>query len=331
MAVFSDNPVLRGYWHAVARVSEVPSGPLKRTLLNQDVVIWRTPDGSVAAGPDRCPHREAPLSEGWCSTDGVLVCPYHGWEFGDGGELVRVPSALPGVPVPPTGHLPVYRCQERYGLVWVCLDEPVADIPSIGQDDDPTFRRINNPVEAWTCSATRLTDNFMDITHFPFVHTGSFGRAQDTIVPRYEVGPLDDGWTGYAYEVDVNNPASAQTISGQQDKVLHRRMSSGFALPVSVRSTIHYETGLEHILLLLTTPIDDVNCYFTFVVWRNDDFSVSAEEVIAFDRMIGAEDKVMLEKIPGVLPLTQTGVVSVQSDKGNVEWRRQLAELLGLR
>ena len=153
MAVFSDNPVLRGYWHAVARVSEVPSAPLKRTLLNQDLVIWRTPDGSVAAGPDRCPHREAPLSEGWCSSDGNLVCPYHGWEFGDRGQLVKVPSSLPGVPVPPTGHLPVYHCRERYGLVWVCLDEPVADIPTIVQDDDPTFRRINNPVEAWTTSA----------------------------------------------------------------------------------------------------------------------------------------------------------------------------------
>jgi hypothetical protein len=47
--------------------------------------------------------------------------------------------------------------------------------------------------------------------------------------------------------------------------------------------------------------------------------------------MIGAEDKKMLERIPGVLPLTQTGVVSVQSDKASVEWRRQFATLLGLR
>ena len=210
----------------------------------------------------------------------------------------EVPSALPGVPVPPTGHLPVVPRTERYGLVWVCLDEPVAGIPEIVQDGDPTFRRINNPVEAWTTSATRLTDNFMDITHFPFVHTATFGRAQDTVVPRFEVEALDDGWCGYAYEVDVNNPASAQTISGQTQAVLHRRMSSGFTLPFAVRSTIHYETDLQHILLLLTTPIDDVNCYFTFVVWRNDDFSVSAEEVIAFDRMIGAEDKKMLEQIP---------------------------------
>lgn len=330
MAVFSDNPVLRGYWHAVARSSDLPSGPLQRTLLGVEIVVWRGADGQVVVAPDRCPHREAPLSGG-CVTEGVLRCPYHGWEFGSGGQLVRVPSASPGIPVPPTGHLSTVLSQERYGLVWVCLGEPVAEIPSIVQDGDASFRRINNPVEPWTTSATRLTDNFMDYTHFPFVHTGTFGRAQDTVVPRFEVEALDHGWYGFQYEVDVNNPNSAQSISGQTDKVLHRQMSTGFSLPFAVRSTIRYETGLQHILLLLTTPIDDVNCYFTFVVWRNDDFSVSAEEVIAFDRAIGAEDKKMLERIPGVLPLAQTGVVSVQADKASVEWRRQFATLLGLR
>lgn len=330
MTAFADNPALRGYWHAVARSGDLAAGPLARRLLARDIVVWRGPDGAPVAAPDRCPHREAPLSAG-CVTEGVLQCPYHGWEFGAGGSLVRVPSALPGVPVPPTGHLPAWHATERYGLVWVCADDPVADIPVIAQDCLPEFRRINNPVEQWTTSATRLTDNFLDYTHFPFVHTGTFGRAQDTVVPRFDVEALDDGWHGFRYEVDVNNPAGAQSISGQTAKVLHRQMSTGFTLPFAVRSTIHYETGLQHILLLLATPIDDVNCYFTFVVWRNDDFSVSAEEVIAFDRAIGAEDKRMLEQVPGVLPLSQTGVVSVQADKASVEWRRQFAALLGVR
>ena len=53
--------------------------------------------------------------------------------------------------------------------------------------------------------------------------------------------------------------------------------------------TIAYEDGLEHILLLCSTPVDDETSLFTFVVWRNDDFSVDAEETIAFDRAIGAE------------------------------------------
>lgn len=98
-----------------------------------------------------------------------------------------------------------------------------------------------------------------------------------------------------------------------------------------MRSTIRYRSGLEHVLLLLSTPVDDVTSYFTFVVWRNDDFSVSAEEVIRFDRAIGAEDKRMLELLDGVLPLDPTALVNVQADKCSVEWRRRLVERLNSR
>ena len=63
-------------------------------------------------------------------------------------------------------------------------------------------------------------------------------------------------------------------------------------------------------------------------MWRNDDFSVPGQEVIEFDRAIGAEDKRMLEQVPGVLPIDQHATVSVQSDKPSVEWRRRLAAML---
>ena len=79
-------------------------------------------------------------------------------------------------------------------------------------------------------------------------------------------------------------------------------MTTGFTLPFTICSTICYATDLEHILLLLTTPIDDVTSYLPLSS-RNDDFSVPTDEVIAFDRRIGLEDKIMLERIPGVLPL----------------------------
>ena len=67
---------------------------------------------------------------------------------------------------------------------------------------------------------------------------------------------------------------------------------------------------------------------FTFVVWRNDDFSVPAEEVIVFDRAIGAEDKRCSSVSPVCSRSTQQATVSVQSDKASVERRCQLAAAL---
>jgi len=327
-SVLCDNDNLLGYWYPVARAVDVLGKPVPVKLLGRSLAVWRDNKGVVSALPDRCPHREAKLSGGWVS-DGCLVCPYHGWEFEADGRCVRVPSASEGVPPPPKAHIAPYGCQEKYGLIWVCLSEPKAEIPEMKWDSDPRFRRLNTPVDVWQCSATRMVDNFLDITHFPFVHVDSFGRRQETSVPKVELGPLDDDFFGYSYEVNANNASVGTIASGQTSDVVHRKMSSGFSLPLLCRSTIEYDNGLSHILLLVSTPIDDVTSYFTFVVWRSDDFSIPADEVLRLDFMIGAEDKRMLETFDTVLPLDQTSLVSVQADKCSVEWRRQFAQLLG--
>ncbi len=321
-------PALDHHWYPVALAGDVAPGPVGHQVLGRRYVLWRSPDGSLTAAPDRCPHREAPLSAGRM-VDGCVECPYHGWRFGPGGRCERVPSSPPGTPVPPKAHLDTVEVTERYGLVWLCPGRPRGPMPEIPQEADSRFRRLNSPFQQWAVSATRITDNFMDFSHFPFVHTATFGLAQETVVPPLEMIDLPDGYRGYAYEVNANNTTDAgQVVTGQDAEVLHRRMTTGYVLPFSVRSTIAYETGLEHVLLLLTTPVDDVNSLFNFVVWRNDDFSVPAEEIMKFDLAIGAEDKAMLEKLEGVLPMDLTATVSVQSDRPSVEWRRRLATLL---
>lgn len=328
MTEFVHNTTLRNAWYPVANVDDVEAHALAVRLLGDELVIWRATDGALVVSPDRCPHREAPLSIGNLE-GGELSCAYHGWKFGAGGQCVAVPSSGPTGAIPPTAHLPCMHAQERYGLVWVCPGEPVVDIPRIGQDDDPAFRRLNTEVEPWSVSTPRLVDNFMDFSHFPWVHTGTFGAGQDPFVPKLELEQLDDDFFGYVYEVFAANPDEATAVSGSDADVVHRVMTTGFALPFTVRSTIRYDDGLEHILLLCSTPVDDLNSLFTFVVWRNDDHSVDPEEILAFDRAIGQEDKAMLERVPGTLPLERTGVVNVQSDKPSVEWRRRFAEMIG--
>lgn len=327
MAIFFDNPSLRNHWYALAAERELDRGPVGRTLLGQNIVIYRDTAANVIAAPDRCPHREAPLSAGRVE-DGILICPYHGWSFGAQGKCVAIPSADPDFPIPNSGHLPCIKTAVRYGIVWVCPGDNPHDMPHISQEEDPSFRRINNPVEEWKVSATRMTDNFLDIAHFPWVHTGTFGNNQRTLVQEIELEMLEGGYYGYKYDVIADNPAGANLTSGQTGSTVSRQMTTGFHLPFTVRSTISYDSGLNHIILLLSSPIDDVTSYFTFVVWRNDDFSVSAEDMIAFDRMIGAEDKAMLEKVPGVLPLSVRGLASTQSDKASTAWRHQFIRLL---
>ena len=54
-----------------------------------------------------------------------------------------------------------------------------------------------------------MVDNFLDISHFPWVHTGTFGSSQATGVASIELVDLDGDFHGYAYEVDASNPEEA--------------------------------------------------------------------------------------------------------------------------
>ena len=324
---FVDKPSLKNYWYAVALSDDVSLTPIAIKLLGEEFVIWREPDGGLIAAEEKCPHRQAPLSHGIIE-NGCLVCPYHGWSFGKSGKCTNIPSSAEGVPIPKRAHLKTFDLIEKYGLIWLCIGKPISPLFELKEELDPAFRRINTEVQKWQVAATRMVDNFLDITHFPYVHLGTFGAGQDTKVPNITLEYLDDYFFGYRYEVLAANPEEARNTSGSDAESVERSMTSGFNLPLTVRSTIAYKSGLEHIILLLSTPIDETSSYFTFVVWRNDDFSIPAEEIISFDRAIGEEDRVMLEKLNGLMPLGKTALVNVQSDKATVEWRRQLLALI---
>jgi vanillate O-demethylase monooxygenase subunit len=327
MTAFALHPAVRRAWHAVARSVDVGDEPRGVRLCGEDIVVWRNEAGTVSAAPDRCPHRESPLSIGRV-VDGTLECAYHGWSFAGDGRCVLVPSAGPGVPVPPRAQLACYAAHERYGLVWVALDDPALPLPEVPEDNDSGFRRIVEPFVVWRTAATRMVDNFCDVAHFPYVHVGTFGAAADRTVAAIELEALGD-WFGWRYEVTAANTGTGTVASGQATATVERRMTTGFALPFLVRSTIEYPaTGLQHVLLLVSTPIDDLSSLFTFVVWRNDDGSVPDYEVVAFDRAIGDEDKHMLERVPGTLALDATTLVNTQADRASVEWRRRFRALL---
>ena len=121
------DPVLSHEWLVVAMSDEIGTQqPHKVTVLGEDIVLWRSETG-IHAFRDLCIHRGTALSLGRVE-DGNLVCPYHGWQYEGSGQCVRIP-AQPDLPIPTKARAHSYACQERYGLVWLALNDPKADIP----------------------------------------------------------------------------------------------------------------------------------------------------------------------------------------------------------
>ena len=79
-------------WQEVCSLEEIPDGDiLARLLGGHDLVVYR--DGAqVACLPNYCPHRGWPF-DGGRVRDGVLECPFHGYEFRlETGECLTSPS-----------------------------------------------------------------------------------------------------------------------------------------------------------------------------------------------------------------------------------------------
>jgi len=82
---------LRDYWYIAANARDLRSHPLQRTILGEDVVLFRDDTNKPAALRDRCAHRNMRLSLGKVH-DGCIECPYHGWTYSRDGACVAVPS-----------------------------------------------------------------------------------------------------------------------------------------------------------------------------------------------------------------------------------------------
>ena len=142
-------------------------------------------DGEVAAAPDRCPHRESPLSIGTVRT-GASPAPITAGSSATRGAASRCRRRVSADPFP---RRAIWG-RARAGTVRPHLDvsgQPIGTIPYMAAEDDPTYRRINTGVERWNTCALRMTDNFLDISHFPFVHLGTFGIADNQEVPKLDL------------------------------------------------------------------------------------------------------------------------------------------------
>jgi phenylpropionate dioxygenase-like ring-hydroxylating dioxygenase large terminal subunit len=326
--ITTQQPVLRRFWYAVAPLSHLETGCKPFTLLGEKLVLWLDKDGQPAAAIDRCCHRTAKLSAGSVTPQGDIMCPYHGWTYNRTGRCTKVPQDGDEVP---NSNLCVkaYSCRAKYGYAWVCLeDNPLADIPSIPEADQPGMRQVPEFYELWKCAGLRLMENSFDNAHFAFVHMKSFG---DSPIPsKLELTEHEGGFLFHS-EVPVKNPETAKKALATTEDFTVRIMDSEWFLPFGRKLKITYPNGLIHIINTHATPIDDQSIMVLQWVYRNDtEADVPAKDIVAFDRQVTDEDRAVLETTEWDVPvdLTRRAELHMACDKPGMVMRKQLMELL---
>ena len=323
---------LARHWFPVAYSDELDAGkPVARTLLDEPLVAYRAAGRHVVVARDLCIHRGVPLRHGWREGD-ELVCAYHGFRYGADGRCTAIP-AQPGLPIPPRLRLSTVASVERHGLVWVCLDPPNAAAPGLPdwpEPADPAYRVMHFEPPEWDCTPGRQLENFIDVAHFSWIHTGTFGNRERPEVAPYEVVRTATGFhVDYAYL--AANPESAKTATTAETGsggTIRRHMSYDLHLPLACRLVIDYRDGRRHCVFDIPTPVSRRKTRIFFFIARNFDHHIPADEVLAFERKVLAEDKLIVEsQRPEDLPLDLSEEFHIRCDRFSAAFRAALRDL----
>ncbi|HWA85771.1 MAG TPA: aromatic ring-hydroxylating dioxygenase subunit alpha [Opitutus sp.] len=317
----ADWSILARCWHPVARADAVTTAqPFAAQLLDQELVLYRTPSGLTVAA-DVCAHRGAPLSLG-TMCDGAIACAYHGYRYNGEGRCTFIP-AHPGAPIPQKLTLRRFAALERFGLIWVCLDDtasPPPAPPEFPAFADDNFQIIHVPPFDWAASAGRQIESFCDVAHFAFVHPVTFA-ASDPVVPRYDVAPTASG-------VHADFSSRVGNISNRSAAAESWRRVYDIHLPFTVHLDITFPHGGTMIVFNASCPLSARRTRIFASVARNFDRDQPAADTIAFQQRIYAEDQRIVERQnPEDLPVDLAEEVHVRADRTSVEYRRQLARL----
>jgi vanillate O-demethylase monooxygenase subunit len=182
-------------------------------------------------------------------------------------------------------------------------------------------------MQSWKTSAARQVENFMDVSHFPFVHVGTFGNPDITEVPRVDVQQTSRG-LHYDFPYLAANPQGSPL--GGSD-VIQRYTTYDVTLPFTVQLTIGYPEkgeGSAHVGFDIASPVSARETNVFLVAARNFDSQIPDEEVIAYDLRIAAQDRPIVEsQRPEELPLDLGEELHVQADAVTIAYRRMLKEL----
>ena len=319
--------LLRKYWYATMPTASLASGPKPFKLMGEDIVLFLDAEGKPAALEDRCCHRTSKLSKGWMD-GGEIVCGYHGWQFNAAGKLTRLPQLPIDAPTP-SYSVKAFHAQDRYGYVWVALDEPLAPIVDIGEEGAAGWRRIHQFYDQWQTAPLRLMENSFDNSHFSFVHKGTFGLLNQPKPERYEVAETDYGFMATTV-VPIANPPEAYQVTGTSDAMTVRTMRNHWYLPFCRRLDIEYPSGIRHIIFNCATPIEDGRIQLVQLLYRNDtEADCPTQKLIDWDAAVIAEDREILESTNPDCTLDVTRKVEqhMPSDRPGMIMRRRMKEL----
>lgn len=209
----------------------------------------------------------------------------------------------------------------KFGYVWTTLGTPDHEIFDIPECDEGDRRSLNAGSIMVATSAPRAVENFLDMGHFPYVHTGILGAEPRTEVVDYDV-------TSSTTEVLATRcmfyqpQAAAIAGEGRMTEYVYR-VPHPYCVMLYKSNPI--ETERMDVIALFCQPMTPESVRAHNFLSLIDDVTPDAA-LRRFQQLIFGQDKTILEnQWPRRLPLDPRSETPIQADKSSVSYRRWLS------
>lgn len=170
----------------VAFEKDVLMTPKRIQLRQNEYVLWKSKKGIVCM-PNRCPHRNARLSDGRVVLQSKLECPYHGWQFNPIGKCVKIPQLKEGTKIPKACNLKEVNLKVYDEIVWISpsMNGIFKELEMFKQN--PNYYVTDYFLDA-PYSYELQIENLLDPAHLHFVHDGFQGnrkRASEIFLDKF--------------------------------------------------------------------------------------------------------------------------------------------------
>ncbi len=212
--------------------------------------------------------------------------------------------------------------QTAFDHWWVTLADnplPLFDIPEATE----TGRRfVPCGVVRVACSPLRAVENFLDIAHFPFVHTDVLGAEPHTEVYKYNVKIDESKDEVIASNIRFYQPQAAKSAEGGiETEYIYRVPAPMVAV---LYKTCPLKADAMDVIALFVQPIDEETCDVWPWMALYDDTSTMAD-LIQFQQLIFLQDRSILEnQMPKKLPIDPGIEIPTRADQTSVSYRRWL-------
>lgn len=246
-----------------------------------------------------------------------------------GGKLTRLLGQPIRVDVEADGtvraghpeHGPL-RVIARFGYAWVSLGEPGHDLFKIPEYAEPDRRTINAATFGVRVSAPRAVENFLDMAHFPFVHTDILGQEAHSEVKDYDVEISTDPDEVLATRCRFYQPKAAASAEGGAEVEYIYRVPHPYCAVLYKSNPL--VPGRMDVIALFGQPVDEEEVEASLFLCLIDD-ATSDTRLRAFQQLIFAQDRPILEnQVPKRLPLDPRAETPIRADKSSIAYRRWL-------